>query len=135
MPPPPVRPGPPPVLGAPSPLLFPSYSCPGVGGHGNAPPPGPSPSHHGSQRHFVRLSRNTLSHHRESRPAPELHLAPPVGTCPTGVTCLVLALSSRQGRGLPRRLKGKESVYNAGDEGSMPGSGRPSGEGNSSPHQ
>ena len=39
-----------------------------------------------------------------------------------------------QGR-LPRWLKGKESVCNAGDVGLMPGLGRPSGEGNGNPHQ
>ena len=105
MPPPPVRPGPHLSLG-PHPLSsFLLAAALGQGGHGSAPPPGLSPSHHGSQRHFVRLSRNTLSHLRKSRPAPELHSAPPVGTCPTGVTCLVSALSSHQGRGLPRRLR------------------------------
>ena len=49
---------------------------------------------------------------------------------------LYLAISCHlmQGR-LPRWLKGKESPCNAGDVGSMPGSGRSSGEGNGTPRQ
>ena len=56
------------------------------------------------------------------------------GSSTSFILYLAICCHLMQGR-LPRRLKGKESVYNAGDEGSMPGSGRPSGEGNSSPHQ
>ena len=37
--------------------------------------------------------------------------------------------------GLPRGLKGKRSVANAGDPGSIPGSGRSTGEGNGNPFQ
>ena len=38
-------------------------------------------------------------------------------------------------KGLPYRSKGKESACNAGDQGSIPGSGRSSGEGNGNPLQ
>ena len=37
--------------------------------------------------------------------------------------------------GLPRRLSGKESACNAGEEGSIPGSGRSPGEGKGNPLQ
>ena len=36
---------------------------------------------------------------------------------------------------LPCGSDGKESAYNMGDPGSIPGSGRSSGEGNGNPHQ
>ena len=36
---------------------------------------------------------------------------------------------------IPRRFSGKEATYNAGDEGSIPGSGRPPEEGNGNPPQ
>ena len=38
-------------------------------------------------------------------------------------------------RGFPGGSDGKESTCNAGDPGSIPGSGRSSGEGNGNPHQ
>ena len=38
-------------------------------------------------------------------------------------------------KGLPRGLSGEESAYNAGDSGSIPGSGRSPGEGNGNPLQ
>ena len=37
--------------------------------------------------------------------------------------------------GIPSGSDGKESAYNAGHPGSIPGSGRPPGEGNGNPHQ
>ena len=40
-----------------------------------------------------------------------------------------------RGRGPPRCFRGKESACNAGDTGSVPGSGRSSGEGNGNPLQ
>ena len=36
---------------------------------------------------------------------------------------------------IPSGSDGKESAYNAGHPGSIPGSGRPPGEGNGNPHQ
>ena len=36
---------------------------------------------------------------------------------------------------IPSGSDGKESACNAGDPGSIPGSGRPPGEGNGNPHQ
>ena len=41
----------------------------------------------------------------------------------------------RAGSGLPRWFSGKESACNAGDVGSIPGSGRSPGEGNGNPLQ
>ena len=45
--------------------------------------------------------------------------------------CLLVALGSL----LPGGTDGKASIYNAGDQGSIPGSGRSSGEGNGNPLQ
>ena len=46
-----------------------------------------------------------------------------------------LEISSEHFEGFPGGSEGKESAYNAGDAGSIPGFGRSSGEGNGNPLQ
>ena len=48
---------------------------------------------------------------------------------------LILSLESSSSLGFPGGSDGKVSVYNAGDLGSIPGSGRSPGEGNGNPLQ
>ena len=52
---------------------------------------------------------------------------------PNQLFLILLPLSDK--RGFPGGSDGKESVYNAGDPGSIPGLGRSPGEGNGNPRQ
>ena len=68
----------------------------------------------------------------KSKPAPAQPACPPVGTCVVFWWLLALFLTHH---GFPDSSAGKESACNAGDPGSIPGSGRSAGEGIGYPGQ